>query len=561
MREIKDFGMIAAESLVELLGVHGVKRVFMSPGSRNAPLIYAVSCETTLSHEIVVDERVAAFAALGYSITSGEPTALICTSGSAPLNYAPAVAEAFYRRTSLIVVTADRPVEWIGQDDSQTILQTDIYKNYIKKSVDVPVVVNENGAWHANRMINEALLAATTGRRGPVHINLRLPDASTLNYKLSGDDVRRVEVVTPRVDLEVWRARELGRELASPKKVMIVCGFNEPSSKLNRALGRLAQLPNFAVLCETTSNMHNGLFVRSIDRTLKSIAEDEIEMMRPDVVITLGGALVSRMIKKFLRENPPAEHWHVGRNEALIDCFKVLTRQIEMSADVFFEQLASAMQPHKKECDYGFKWQRYAGASWSKLQSYVAKSPWSDLKAFSVIISNIERSWNVHYSNGTPIRYAQLFGEHEYHRCECNRGVSGIDGCTSTAAGASIAYGKPTLLVSGDTSAIYDLGGLAYGANCKNLRIIVINNGGGGIFRFINATKDMPHREELLCGRFNLPLEKLAQAFGYDYVIAEDEITLTSGLTHLKKVDGPAILEVVTPGELSAKVLKGFLRG
>lgn len=556
-----DIGNVGS-MLSTLLTAHGVRRVFVSPGSRNAHLIGELLKNEELKVEFVVDERSAAFVALGYSVVSREPVAVVCTSGSAPLNYGPALCEAFYRKVPLIAVTADRPSEWIGQDDSQTIDQRNVFNNYVKGSYNVPVIKDESDAWYANRVINEALLQSMSGSCGPVHINVQIGERQ--REIISADKeylaTRVIGTIESRDDLTVQEARDLGHELKSPKKVMVVAGFLSPDSKLNRALSRLAKIENFVILTETVSNLHGSDFVGSIDVALLGVRKERWDEYQPDVIITLGGAIISRRIKEFLRNSNAREHWHVGKTGCIVDCFKKLTRRICLEPAVFFGQLASAMQPHRFPSEYSRLWQLANASGLSILQSCAMKAEWCDLKAFSRIIPLIPGNWNVQYSNGTPIRYSQLFGGKSYHRCDCNRGVSGIDGCTSTAIGSSLAYKLPTLLISGDTSAFYDISAFGLGLITPKFKMIIIRNGGGGIFRFIRNTKHLEYREDYLCGKFNFPISDIANGFGFRYLRACNEEELVSGMKKMiEEKDLPVLFEVVTPSLYSAEVLSELL--
>lgn len=551
--------------LALLLENHGVRRAVVSPGSRNAPLLIAFSRRKDISLDVVADERSAAFIALGYALISREPVALVCTSGTALLNYGPAVAEAYYRKIPLIVVSADRPHEWIGQDDSQTIVQPGALSNYVKRSYNLPVGQGVNDIWYANRVINDAMIASLTGRCGPVHINVQLDDPlGELSSDMDDDEdmalSRKIEIIRPDMQISTQRARALGRSLASPVKVMVVAGFLPPDKTLNKALNRLAALPNFVVLTETISNLHGSRFIGNIDSTLSAIRYDLEPELVPDVVISLGGALVSRHIKQFLRRHKIKEHWHVGETEDTVDCFRQLTKRIEIAPEVFFPQLASAMQPHRSGCDYADRWEVLRNRADSLTQAYSCNAPWSDLKAFATLIPMIPRRWNVQYSNGTSIRYAQIFGNHEYHRCDCNRGVSGIDGCTSTAIGASMAYApETTLLVTGDMSFRYDISALVYEQLSPNFKMIIIDNGGGGIFRFIASTSALDVRERLFCNPREFNYKDLFKSFGFEFFEAHDETSLRVEFKKFVITDSaPAALVIHTPAELSAVVLKDY---
>lgn len=551
---------LSCNILADLLIAHGVRDAVLSPGSRNTPLILALSRRDDMKCHVVIDERSAAFIALGMSIQSGKPVALVCTSGTALLNYAPAVAEAFYRHVPLVVISADRPEEWIDQDDSQTIWQQDALAPYVKRSCDISARIDfPNGPWWTDRMINDVLLECLNGRPGPVHINVRLDAPLNTLADYSCGSARVVTMVSPQAVLPVSEARAMASSLASPHKVLVIAGFHEPDEKLNRALIRLASLPNVAVMTESISNMHSPKFIDRIDSTLCRLSPDERDAMQPDTVITLGGAIVSRHIKEWLRSIPALRHWHVGISHTTIDCFKHLSMRIDMDATIFLGQMAAALQPHRSPSDYAAKWHAIYRRARQVHDTYVASAPWSDLKALAYILAHLPRRYNLHLSNGTPIRYAQLLAHPNIHRSECNRGVSGIDGCTSTAIGASVYYEGCTLLISGDMSFQYDIAALSSALLSPKMKIIVICNGGGGIFRFISATSSLPETEQYFAVGTKLPLRNLCDGYGIAYFTADSEESLPAAMTAMLNVtDRPALLAVHTPAALSAEILKNY---
>lgn len=551
---------ISCNILADLLIAHGVTQVVLSPGSRNTPLVIALTRREELKCHVVIDERSAAFIALGIGIQTGKPVAMVCTSGTALLNYAPAVAEAFYRQVPLVVISADRPQEWIDQDDSQTLWQQDALAPYVKIRCDMNAHLNfPNGEWVCNRLINDVLIEATSMRRGPVHINIRLDAPLNRVTEYAGDESRVVKTIYPKVEISTAKAREIGCMIASPRKVLIVAGFHEPDEQLNRVLIKVAKLPNVVVLTETIANLHSPTFINRIDATLCRMNSEEKKALSPDVVITLGGALVSRHIKEWIRSLNGVEHWHIGINHTTIDCFKHLTLRVEMEAKIFMRQLASALQIHKKPSEYSGKWHQIYQRALKSHDEYVEKSPWSDMTAFAKIIKDIPSKWNVHFSNGTPIRYAQLMDCARLHRCECNRGVSGIDGCTSTAIGSSLAYNDTTLLITGDMSCQYDISALSSKLITSKFKMIVMCNGGGGIFRFISSTSELPELEEYFAVGTNLPLRELAKGYGFKYYESNSMESLHEALPlFIKCNDLPAILAVYTNPEQTAKVLKQY---
>lgn len=553
---------LSCNILADLLVAHGVKHVVLSPGSRNAPLIVALNRRGELTCHVVIDERSAAFIALGMSVQSCEPVAVVCTSGTALLNYAPAVAEAFYRRVPLIVISADRPEEWIDQDDSQTIWQQDALAPYVKRSCDISARIDfPNGPWWTDRIVNDAILEALSGRRGPVHINVRLDAPLNGSAQYPAGSARVIESIAPRDELPVVEARRLGTMLASPKKIMILAGFDSPDEKLNRALGRLADLPNVVVLTETLANLHSPKFVSRIDSTLCRMTAEEKERLLPDVVITTGGALVSRFVKEWLRSAAHLEHWHIGASHTTIDCFCHLSLRVELRPAIFMSQLASAMQPHRTPSEYATEWRALSTRAAKCHDRYVAASPWSDLKALAYIFDRIPRTWNLHLSNGTPVRYAQLMDCSHIHRSDCNRGVSGIDGSTSTALGASAIYRGTTLLVSGDMSFQYDISALSSTLVTPRFKIIVMVNGGGGIFRFIGSTSSLPELEKYFAVGTRLPLEGLAKAYDMAYFSASSIDELPEAFRAFADESArPAILAIHTDPHTTADTLKDYFK-
>lgn len=556
---MKTTDKISCQILVDVLAAKGITDVVVSPGSRNAPLIIAMSrCDKIKTH-VVIDERSAAFIALGMAGAARKPVALVCTSGTALLNYAPAVAEAYYRRVPLIVVSADRPAEWIDQDDSQTIRQYEALANYVKRSYNIPdKITDDTSRWYVNRVINDAVINATSGRPAPVHLNMQFDEPLNRLVAKIEEPARVVTRVNCHKLLDKASLTSLADTVSKAGKVLIIAGFNSPDKRLNRALESLARCGNIVVMTESISNLKSRNFIATIDRTLSVMSPTEREQAEADIVITLGGALVSRHIKQYLRKIKPKSHWHVGITENTIDCFQSLTMAIDMEPEDFFPQIARHVKDMKTS-GYASFWQNVALRAENLHRDYLKHVQWSDLKAFEIILGRIPAKWNVQLSNGTCIRYAQLFDTTRFNRSDCNRGVSGIDGCTSTAVGASVVYDGVTLLISGDMSAQYDIGALSSALVSPRFKMIVINNGGGGIFRFIKSTSELPELEEFFVTKTNLPLKHLAAGYGFSYYEASSEKQLKQCLRpFMDEKEKPAILCVNTPAQLSAEILKNY---
>ena len=511
-----------ATTLVATLEPEGLGEAICSPGSRNIPLLQAFR-HSEINCRMVVDERTAAFVALGLAQSKGMPVALVCTSGSALLNYAPAAAEAYYQGIPLIVISADRPEQWIDQDDSQTIRQYGALANFTKRSYDLADTDASlsDGEWYINRTVSDACLCATEGKPGPVHLNIRFsrPLTPPADSPIEADK-RYTRRVIRRLDDEGMPSRSLIKSLAlraKGQRILLVAGFGAPDARLNKAVKRLLAHPNVEVMAETISNLHLPADCYCVDPLL---CDREPEY--PDIVISIGGALVSRMLKAYLRAAPAEmEHWCVGFNHTTVDCFQHLTDIIECDPAALIGQLSAELAHQEKiapqEADSQGLWHisELRKRAMKRIDLIASETDWSELKAHKILADHVPAEANLVLSNGTSVRYDQLLRRRLPHAEDCNRGVSGIDGCTSTALGLSLGYSGETWLISGDMSLTYDLGGLfACRPLDATLKVIVISNGGGGIFRFIEASSRLDIREEMLCVDTRQDMKAIAVAAG-----------------------------------------------
>lgn len=567
--------------LTELLIEKGIHRAVLSPGSRNAPLLVAFARETRIEHFVVLDERSAAFFALGMAQQSGEPVALVCTSGTALLNYAPAVAEAWYQRIPLIILSADRPAAWIDQDDSQTIRQNGVLSNLVKASWQLPAEIrNEEERWQANRIVNDALNCALKGRKGPVHLNIPLgePLYGIRNYPQERTRTIAFVDTTHRLTDDV--VRTLAKEFYQSHRVMILAGFGVPDNELQTTLLRLADRKNLVVLTENISNLDAPEYITTIDRVLSSIPEKEKGDFAPDLLISFGGALVSRQVKTFLRNHPPRQHWSIDKSEFPADTFKCLTSQINLEAKEFFRQLSEQIageeelnhiigcgtkytsgREAKPDSDYSTRWATQEKQAASCHEQFVATAPWSDLKAFATLLPMLPEDSSLQVSNGTPVRYAQLFKHPQVARRDGNRGTSGIEGATSVAVGASRLQPGVTTLITGDMSFLYDSNALWNRYITPRLKIVVMKNGGGGIFRFIPGPSDLQELEECFETAQEVNVRGFAEIHHFQYYKADNEAELKNILPAFFSIrPNAAILEIETPRLENGRILKEYFK-
>lgn len=565
---MKDTDKLYCRILLDVLEAHGVKEIVASPGSRNAPLLISCSYRHTIKTHVVTDERNAAFMAMGISMVSKRPVAIISTSGTALYNYAPAIAEAYYQGIPLIVISADRPFHWIDQEDSQTLIQNSTLSNIVKKSYNIPVESdNREIEWYVNRVANEAIILSTTGKQGPVHINIQF-DAPLSNISNRNDYSceRFIKTLAPAPFFSSSQLNELTEGLAG-KKILVVVGYLKPENELNKYLSLFSMLPGVKVLCETISNIHLAGNPYAIDSVISGLSDNTKHSLRPDIVISIGGALVSGMLKSFIRKEAP-DVWTLGDSYFGTDVFKNLKLNINIKPGFFFKALYYSLRNYYKKYPekvndlnkYTDLWKHIQDDQLNMRNQFVDSIEWSELKAFRYILNNIPRNYNLFLSNGTCVRYAQLFTTSIPHASYANRGVSGIEGTNATAAGCSIAYKDPTILLTGDMSFSYSPGVMGLESIPKNFKIIVINNKGGGIFRFISPTRYIEHRDRFFCADQNIPVRKLAEAYEWKYLKAENEKKLSDVFKEFIEYKSNAILEIVADEEYSASILRKYMR-
>lgn len=546
--------------LCRLLAEKGVQQAVLSPGSRNAPLLVAIAREPGIRHFVILDERSAAFFALGLAQQSGKPVALVCTSGTALLNYTPAVAEAYYQQIPLIVISADRPEEWIDQDDSQTVRQREAMRNFVKASFQIDAEPgSDTRRWYNRRTINDAYNCAVAGVPGPVHLNMPIDNPLCGVRSYPDYTVGRIDRTQPDGKLDPAVVQQLAQELSNCRRVLVVAGFQPPDPDLTADLQRLAALPNVVLLAENLSNLDAASFITTTDRLLAVVRGKDEEKYRPELIVSFGGSLISKRIKSFLRACPAdTRHWSLDMREHPADTFMHLTRQIVAPPGLFFRQLAARLESPKTST-YAALWHECDRTAQERHDRFIAGAGWSDLSAFAHILPAIPANSRLQISNGTAIRYAQLFKHAHVARKNGNRGTSGIDGSTSTAAGAAANFDGITTLITGDMSFLYDSGGLNIPYIGPKLKIIVLVNGGGGIFRYIPGPSELEELESCFETAQEVNVRGYAALRHFRYFEANDETELKQLLPDFfAETETCALMAVKTPRLENAVILNRY---
>lgn len=553
-----------------LLSWYGIKDIVVSPGSRNAPLIIAVSRAKDKSGNdlfnvhCVLDERAAAFFALGIARKTEAPVALICTSGSALLNYAPALSEAYYSNIPLIAISADRPQWRIDTCDQQTIRQPGALSNIVKTWVDIPVDVNSpKMEAYAQRNVCKALAAAVESNpKGPVHINVQLdvPLNEETDDTQFSDSPKSVKVY-PTTSVSVPSAFT---RINSLTKILIVCGQMHPSPRLVCMLRQLSKDPRICILTEAQSNLEEIRSCSVRTALAEPFLESEIKSgipIMPDMVFTLGNTFTAAMLQKVITEVRTV-HVHVGYTNSYPDMFDCLEEIIPVGYEEFICMLNDYLEMSTSECTpYSELWKTLENRSLQSLQKYVVK----DGNEFSLLFAVFEilkrYGADIQFSNGSAIRYAQMFFYGKDQLVDANRGVNGIEGSTSTAIGAcSVTPEKITALITGDMSAAYDISALSLIHRKLKFKMFVLDNAGGGIFRSIAPTRFLGELERYFAFAPKMPLEKLAQAYGLRY-FEFNSLEQYDRLAELIANDQPVIIDIKLNLVESAYNFRCFTKG
>lgn len=543
-----------AQSIIAICLAKGITTIVISPGSRNAPLTIGFSSHPDFQCYSIADERSAAFFALGIAQQKQIPVAVVCSSGSALLNYYPAFAEAFYSQIPLIVLSADRPQSKIDIGDGQTIRQENVYANHCLYNANL----SEEASANNDQLINEAIDTAMH-KKGPVHINAPFeePLYETVNALIVTPQISAYAKVTP----VVTTSELIGYDTIWNKstKKMILVGVNPPESIKQEIINYLAHDESVIVMTETTSNLHHLTFIDNIDTIITPFTVEDFEKFQPEILLTFGGMVVSKRIKAFLRKYKPEHHWHIDGLRAY-DTFGALTKHFEVAPNEFFEAFIPLINK-EVHSDYFIKMDAIVQLRHDKTEQYLARIPFSDFKVFEKVIASLPINSQFQISNSSAIRYAQLIPIDASIEVYCNRGTSGIDGSTSTAIGAAVANEKQTVFITGDIGFLYDSNALWNNYIPKNFKIILINNGGGGIFRILPGHEETPVFNTFFETAHELTAEHMAKMYHLDYYTAHDEAGLVKSLHDLYNSNyNPAILEVFTPTNVNDKILLQFFK-
>lgn len=570
--------------LTALLVAHGVRHAVVCPGSRNAPIVHNFNECPHITCYGVTDERSAGFYALGMLQALNEPIAVCVTSGSALLNLLPAVAEAWYQHMPLIVVSADRPQQWIDQLDGQTLPQPGALGRFVRCAVTLP----EADAWHCNRLINEALLAATQNDDcRPVHINVAISEPLFTFDTAQLPAVRHILRTVPTQNYDCLH-QELVDGLAAARRPMIVFGQTYPPHfdgtgvdylfshviVLHESLSAFPSVSHFdEVLYAAAESSQKGA---PFSEKRASIFEKRASFFEkggtpcsscvvapPDFIVYVGDVIVSKRLRRFLRRAKDAVTWRISRSGDVEDTFQNLRGIVVGDPEQVLQSLNSKLNGRRMAGGaYRRQWLKALQAASRHAASYEpAYSQMAAVKLLEAKMSALPAgdspTLHVHYANSSAVRLANIYAAHHVW---CNRGVNGIEGSLSTAAGFSCVVADKVVCVIGDLSFFYDQNALWNRHLRGNLRILLLNNGRGGIFNLLPGLEQSPARDSLVAAAHDTSAEGICRQNNIEYIKAESMKQLPHGLDTLLFTEStrPVVLEVMTDATQDEQALKDY---
>ncbi|HEY0741899.1 MAG TPA: 2-succinyl-5-enolpyruvyl-6-hydroxy-3-cyclohexene-1-carboxylic-acid synthase [Chryseosolibacter sp.] len=548
--------------IAALCAKKGVTQAVLSPGSRCAPLTLAFTRHPKIQSRTISDERSAGFIALGIAQESKKPVTVICTSGTAVYNLSPAVAEAFFSETPLILITADRPAEWIAQHDGQTIHQSEIFGKHVKKFYQLPQDYDHpDSQWAINRIVNEAINLSMEEPKGPVHINA--PFREPL-YPEKGEGI--TYSATLRVYDETRNdftfSEPLREQLLSDWQtyhhVLIAAGQQDLNPALLEILQQFFKRHDIPFVTDIISNFqgiekslkHSDLFLGQASEAVK-------KSLTPDLLITFGQSMISKNTKLFLRKYSPKAHWHIQPGGVVTDPFKNVTRVIRTTPEQFFDTLGQLPShesfDNQRQNNFTKLWEIEERRVSRILTDYVKENALTEFKIVNEVLAQLPYNCNLHLANSMSVRYANFIGlaaAKKGVRIFSNRGTSGIDGCTSTTVGQLLSSGKPTFLITGDVAFFYDRNAFWHNYPLKDLRILLLNNHGGLIFTMIDGPAALPESKEYFVTQQKLNAKKLCEEFGFQHLHLDSPKKTKNLLKDFFDFDGTVkILEVESEAE------------
>ena len=542
-------------AIVSGLYAHGITDVVISPGSRNAPIIMAFVRHPHFQCWSVPDERSAGFIALGMAKAKQKPIVLLCTSGSALVNYYPAIVEAYYMQVPLIVISADRPEKMLDRWDGQTIHQFDIFNRHVYGSYQTPENLDVNQFSKIFEITDQLYLQCNEAIKGPVHLNVPLREPLYEAAKTVFDYPEYKVVKKVEVDEVEW---EIGIDsehfFQDFPKVMVLLGANSPNASHDE-LKELSQNRFALVIADVISNAHTFGTFKNIELYLLTATDAQKKQLVPDLLITTGQMIISKTLKQLLRSHPPKQHWHITENGYCADPFFSEPQVLQMNPLDFFKQFKKYLPQTPSD---------YVSNIGLDIETVKPKIKWSEfgeLSALQDVLCSLPEKLVLNLSNSMTIRNISFLGEYLKDQWSIygNRGVSGIDGCTSTAVGMAIVQAElPHFLITGDVAFFYDINAFWHSYSIPNFKVILMNNSGGGIFDIIDGPSQLPELNPYIKTPHHHNAKDIAQHFNLNYFCANDSNSLKEALKAFLESETCSFLEIQTDSINNQSIIKNI---
>lgn len=546
--ELKPYQMIIA-----LLKKYNIKHCVLSAGSRNVPFVHSIEEDPFFKCYSVVDERSAGYFALGLAQELNEPVVISCTSSTATCNYWPPVAEAFYQKVPLIVLTSDRNPSMLGQWEDQMIDQVGMYDRHVKKSVNLPIINDEDDEYYCERLINEAFLELNHNGKGPIHINIPMKAYNNSFNVKQLPDVKRIERIGIETIENEWEKK--AELLKKSKKIMVVCGqASYVSEKLKREISEFFRKFNSAIIVEYMSNLNfeKGLNL-NIVMDARYATTKKVSEFIPDIIVSYGGNVFSGIKEQLRKVYKDTEHWLIQEDGKVVDLFKALTTIFECTPEYFFEKMNSYSTNQKNDEVY-----------YNQLKEYInnvvyPEFEYSHVYAIKEVVERIPEESILHLSINDSIRITNFFKLKNNIKVYANIGTHGIDGCLSSFLGQAIASEKNAYLIIGDLAYFYDMNATRLRHINKNVHILLINNEGGSEFYFNRMWKN--EASDLhTTARHKTKAQGWVESNKFEYLSAYNKETLQEALERFfdSNNEKPVFLEVFTEMKKDSETIYNF---
>ena len=510
--------------VVNLLKENKIRDLVISPGGTNIPLIKAVQDDSFFNCYSVVDERSAAYFAIGIYLQIKHPVALICTSAQATRNYIPGLTEAFYKRVPILAITMEKHPRFKYQEYMQAPDQTSLPNDCVKKSFEMPFISDINDMYHSIRVANQAFLELSRAGYGPVQLCI-----PWLDFPLND--------VTPNIrSIKRYECKEIKKECLNNKKILVVIGEHLPFNKDEKeAINKFCEATDSVVYTNHLSNFHNNYSLNA-NLLLSTITIDELNEIKPDIIISLGGQSGDYPFYLAFSKNTLSdlEHWRICQDGEVVDTYDKLTRVFQGSLVEFF------LNVNFDSTDHSFYelWKRMVDSKSTDLQV-----PFSNVSIAQFLHKQIPKNSIIQFSILNSLRVWNLFELNHTIECYSNVGAFGIDGGMSTLIGQSIATDKLAFMIIGDLAFFYDMNCLGIRHIKNNVRILLINNNGGIEFKLHGEDKQEQDKF-IAAANYHGNAKGWAESCGFDYLSANtmDEFK-EKALAFIQVSDKPVLFE------------------